>query len=148
MLRDICLLLIATAVIVGLRLAAHSSEHMTSELYMWPTLMKAKIHTDYVHQVYTADIPKDVKAMSGKPMTLGGFMVPIETGMKASHFLLSRRASSCPFCSAGEPNELVEVDMAQPMDWTDERVVLTGMFSVIDDRRNGLFYKMTGAKAP
>jgi hypothetical protein len=117
-----------------------------SSLYMWPQLMRTKIHTNYLSGTFSAEIAEDVKQLAGKDMTIGGYMVPLDPSSKSSHFLLSRRASTCSFCSAGEPNEIIEVEMQKPLQWTDSRIVLTGVFELIDNQKEGLFYKLNQAK--
>src|SRR5690349_502048 len=72
---------------------------------LWETLKKTKIKVDKKRGDYSAVIPQNVKGMSGKELTVSGFMMPLESKDKFTHFLLSKRTPTCPFCPPGEPNE-------------------------------------------
>ncbi len=122
------------------------TEKAESSLFIWPQLMHTKIHTDYVSGIHTADIADDVKTMAGKPMTIGGFMVPLDVSSETSHFLLSRKSSTCPFCSSGEPNEIIEVFMEKPLGWSDDRIIISGLFELTNNTKAGIFYKLGNAK--
>lgn len=57
-------------------------------------------------------IPADVKALSGKPITVQGFMVPIDFRKGGSNeFILVSVIPSCFFCQVPMPNQWVEVKM-------------------------------------
>jgi len=149
--RDLLFLsLVVTALLILSAIQKHRSlsrqDMAESFLYMWPQLMQTKIHTNYIHGTVSAEIAEDVKHLAGKEMTIGGYMVPLDASSNSRHFLLSRRASTCSFCSVGEPNEIIEVQMQKPLQWTDDRIVLTGVFELIDNQKAGLFYKLNEAK--
>ena len=147
--RDAILLAVTLAVIFGLRFLSAGLKHeesTASSLAYWPQLMHTKIHTDYAHGLYSADIPDDVKLLAGKEITIGGYMMPLEPFAKSPHFLLSRRTPSCPFCPPGEPNEIIDVETETPMPWLEDRIIVTGIFELMDDRKAGLFFHLTKAR--
>ena len=76
---------------------------------LWSVLAKTKILIDEQQGLYDAEFPEDVKHLDGQPVTVTGFMLPLEASDEFRHFLLSKRTPTCPFCPPGEPNEIVDV---------------------------------------
>src|SRR6186713_799233 len=49
-----------------------------------------------------------VKALQGKSVTLPGYMVPFENGIKGSHFMISSMPlNACFFCGVGGPESVI-----------------------------------------
>lgn len=113
---------------------------------VWATLAKTKIKIDELKGLYSAVVPANVKALSGKEMTVSGFMLPLESKQKFKHFLLSKRTPTCPFCPPGEPNEVIDVWMQGPVAYTEDLVTVRGNFVLMNDREMGLFFKLSKAK--
>ena len=113
---------------------------------MWTTLAAAKIEFNGKTEKYDADFPEAVKSMVGKKMMITGFILPLESEEKFSHFLLSKRSPSCPYCPPGNPNEIIEVFSDKPTEWLDDMVTYEGSFELIDNQDFGLFYKLGSAK--
>lgn len=59
------------------------------------------------------DIPSDVRALTGKAISLHGFMVPVDVSAKGlvRRFILTESQSLCCFGVAPAANEWVQVDM-------------------------------------
>ena len=108
---------------------------------IWNVLKKTRLTTDPRGMVH-AQIAAEVSALVGKPMTLSGFILPIETSMSFKHFILSRYSPECPFCPAGAPNEVIEVFSTVAMRPANHMVFLSGHFSVQNNVEEGLFYRM------
>ena len=113
---------------------------------MWTTLGKANIAFNGKTEKYDADFPEAVKSMVGKKIMITGFILPLESEEKFSHFLLSKRSPSCPYCPPGNPNEIIEVFSEKPTEWLDDMVTYEGTFELIDNQDFGLFYKLGSAK--
>jgi hypothetical protein len=113
---------------------------------MWQMLGKTKIHIDEKKGFYSATVPADVKALSGKEITINGFMLPLESTDKFKHFLISKRTPTCPFCPPGEPNEIMDVWMDKPVAYSEDLVTVKGKFQLMNDREMGLFFKLKDAK--
>jgi len=113
---------------------------------MWQELSKTKIKVDDKKGLYSAVVPAPVKALSGKEITINGFMLPLESKEKFTHFLLSKRTPTCPFCPPGEPNEIIDVHTVSPVAYSEDIITLKGKFSLMNDREMGLFFKLSGAK--
>lgn len=148
--RDLLILLAMVAALVLLQLAGkavapHPPMGMASAL-LWGKLKETKISIDTKTGHYAAAYPQSVKDMAGKPITLSGFLVPIDILPESKHFLLSRRAPTCPFCSPGEPNEIIDVQLESPASWLDSFVTVTGTFGLMDDAELGMFFQLSNAR--
>jgi hypothetical protein len=72
-------------------------------------------------------------------------MMPLQTGDKQTHFVLSAMPQTCAFCMPGGPEQLVEVKARQAVKYTFEPVVVTGRLAVLKDDPTGVFYRLTEA---
>jgi len=87
-----------------------------------------------------------VLALDQETVKVQGFMLPLETGAKVSHFLLSAVPQSCPFhLHLGGAESLVEVRTAKPMAFTWDGVILRGKLSVLKNDPEGVLYRLTDA---
>ncbi|OYW79003.1 MAG: hypothetical protein B7Z26_08790 [Asticcacaulis sp. 32-58-5] len=112
---------------------------------MWDTLVKCKVHLDQKTHKYSIAYTPEVKAMEGKPVTISGFVMPLESTEKFKHFLLSKRTPTCFFCPPGEPNEIVEVFTKKTIKWSDGIVTVTGTFTFTSNPDLGLFFQVKDA---
>ncbi|MEE3626443.1 DUF3299 domain-containing protein [Nitrospirillum sp. BR 11752] len=87
----------------------------------------------------------EVQALEGKPLTIAGFIIPLEQKEKSGHFLLSAMAPSCPFCPPPGPADLMEVRTSAPIAMTSEPITLTGTLHMVGDDDNGLYYRLADA---
>ena len=111
----------------------------------WKLLRTTKLKLDEKNWIYTAKIPAEVKKLSGKPLTVQGFMLPLESAEGQAHFILSRLTPVCPFCPPGEPNEIIEVFSKKPIPFSYDLIKITGTFSLTDNGEKGIFYQMKDA---
>jgi uncharacterized protein len=88
-----------------------------------------------------------IAALDGEEIKLAGFIYPLEGSGKQSHFLFSGFPPGCPFCLPAGPAQLVEVLCAEPVQYTDGPVVLTGRFELLHNDPSGLFYRLHDARA-
>lgn len=112
---------------------------------MWKTFAACKVHYDSKKFTYSIDYTADVKAMAGRQITVNGFMLPLESSEKFTHFLLSKRTPTCPFCPPGEPNEIIEVFSKKPVQWDDGIITATGTFGFTNNPDLGLFFQLKDA---
>lgn len=112
----------------------------------WDVLARTEVGYDDNTGLYSAKMPKEVTALDGQNVTITGFMLPLESSEKFTHFLLSKRTPTCPFCPPGEPDEVIDVTVVEPVEWAEDAVKVTGTFGLMDDRELGMFFKMTKAK--
>jgi hypothetical protein len=113
----------------------------------WKLLGKTKISINEKKGLYNAIVPPEVKALSGKEVTVNGFMLPLESTNKFRHFLLAKRTPTCPFCPPGEPNEIIDVWLDKPVAYSENLVNVKGTFTLMNDHEMGLFFKLSNAKS-
>ena len=113
---------------------------------LWQMLRKTKITVDEKKGYFNAAIPKEVKALSGKSITISGYMMPLESKDKFKHFLIAKRTPTCPFCPPGEPNEIIEVWSKKPLAYTEESITVKGIFELMNNRDMGVFFKLKEAE--
>ncbi|WDF70914.1 DUF3299 domain-containing protein [Novosphingobium sp. KACC 22771] len=112
---------------------------------LWATLRQTKIGVDDVRGIFTARFPAPVKALSGKSISLSGFIMPLDAQSRGTHFMLSKYTPVCAFCPPGEPNEVVEVRTARPIAFIQKQVTVTGNFALENNGEKGLFFQLSGA---
>jgi len=95
----------------------------------------------------TTSFTTALQALDGKEVKLVGFLYPLEAGETHRHFLLSAFPPSCPFCLPGGAADLVEINAAQPVDFTWDPLVLTGRLALLRDDPSGLLYRLDDARA-
>lgn len=112
---------------------------------IWDMLAKTPVHLDEKSGTYTAKIPDEIRALAGKPVTITGFMLPLESEEKFTHFLLSKRTPTCFFCPPGTPDEIVEVFADAPTAWDEGMSSYTGTFTLTENKELGIFFQLKGA---
>ncbi|MDF0490333.1 DUF3299 domain-containing protein [Sphingomonas sp. H39-1-10] len=112
---------------------------------LWATLRQTKIGVNEAQGLFTASYPAPVKALSGKTVSLAGFIMPLDAQTRGTHFLLSKYTPVCSFCPPGEPNEVIEVRTAKPVAFVQKLVTVTGRFALQNNGEQGLFFQMAGA---
>jgi len=116
-----------------------------SENKLWETLATSPVKMDYKKLRYHIDYSPEVKALDGKTLTIDGYMMPLEATPHFTHFLLTKRSPSCPYCPPGRPNEIIEVFLTKPMAWDERMVTITGIMALTDQAQLGLFYQLKNA---
>lgn len=109
---------------------------------IWKIFAKCKVHLDQKKYLYSIDYTPEVKAMEGKPLTISGFMLPLESKEKFTHYLLSKRTPTCFFCPPGEPNEIVEVFSKKPVTWDEGIVAVSGTLKFTNNPEKGMFFQI------
>lgn len=110
----------------------------------WNTLAQVKSRTEGRRVV--PEFAPAVRALHQQEVRLQGFMLPIVTGERHDHFLLTMRPPHCPFCLSLGPEYIVEVRATAPIRHTFEPIVLSGRLNVLTDDPFGLYYRLTGAQ--
>lgn len=126
------------------RLAQEALPQSKDEI--WKKLGQCKVQLDKKKYRYSISYSKEVKAMNGKSLTVSGFMLPLEATEKFSHFLLSKRTPTCPYCPPGQPNEIIEIYTSKPVTWDDSLITVSGTLKLITSNPElGLFFQMKDA---
>lgn len=86
-----------------------------------------------------------IKAFDQKEVKIYGFVLPLSTSQKQSHFLISPLPTHCPFCVNQGPDSMVEVVTRNPVDYSPwEPIVISGRLELVNDQY--LFYRLTNAE--
>lgn len=119
--------------------------HVESQDPTWQSLFEPRVAFDEARGIMTAALTDAVRAMHGRDLRIGGFILPISASPRFTHFVLTRRNASCPFCAPNEPTEAIEVFLSQPVEFRPDEMVVSGRFEVISESSEGLFYRLRGA---
>ena len=109
----------------------------------WGTLAQVRHRTVNGHVEHS--FSGAVSALDNREVKLRGFLIPLSTGEKHSHFLLSASPRSCFGCWAAGPEGWVEVISEVPLEDTYSQILVSGRFSVLRDARDDLHYRIVDA---
>lgn len=112
---------------------------------VWPVLRTTRVSIDPAKGIFTAAFPNAVKALSGKPMKVSGFMLPLEPSARVKHFLLSKYTPVCSFCPPGDPNEVIEVRTRTAIPVSTRMMSVSGSFALQNNGEQGLFFQLSDA---
>ena len=94
---------------------------------------------------YVPKFAPGVAALDQKEVKVQGFMMPLQTGDKQTHFVLTAMPQSCAFCMPGGPESMVEIKTRTPVKYTFEPVVVSGKLAILKDDPTGIFYRIVDA---
>jgi hypothetical protein len=110
---------------------------------VWPKLYDIKYekaqdeHGEYDKPIFSAA----TKALNGKVVTLPGYMVPFEKGLKGSQFMFTALPlNACYFCGVGGPESVVEVYTKAPVTYHEKPVEISGVLKLNDTNPDKMFY--------
>lgn len=116
---------------------------------VWPTLyditfVKAKDDLgEYDKPVFT----DGVRALDGKTVSLPGYIVPFENGIRSDHFMFSSLPlNACFFCGVGGPETVVEVFLTEVITYTDKPVEVKGVLRINDTDPDQMIYTLENAE--
>ena len=110
----------------------------------WKVLSQVK--TSQVGQRFLPEFAPEIRKLDQQEVKLQGYMMPIATGEKHDHFLLTMRPADCPFCLSVGPEYIVEVKAKTSIKHTYEPVIIAGRLNVLRDDPYGLYYRLTDAQ--
>ncbi|MFM9887770.1 MAG: DUF3299 domain-containing protein [Burkholderiales bacterium] len=109
----------------------------------WKTL--SLVETVKQKDKFVPAFDKSVAVLDKKEVKVQGFMMPLETGERQKHFILSASPPSCGFCMPGGPEGIVEVRTKQPIKYTVDPIVISGRMAILRDDPTGIYYRLTDA---
>jgi hypothetical protein len=87
------------------------------------------------------------KALKGKRVTLPGYMVPFETGMRGTHFMFSSMPlNACFFCGVGGPETVIEVFSRSAVSFADKPIEISGVLKLNDTNPDQMIYVLEDAE--
>jgi hypothetical protein len=135
--------------VVAFQANAQKSTYKGFPSLVWPKLYSVKFEsaTDAAGAYEKPVFPENVKALDGKTVTLPGYIVPFENGMKSSHFMLSSLPlNACFFCGVGGPETVVEVHTKEVIPYTDRPMQVKGILRLNDKDPDKMMYVLEQAE--
>jgi len=123
--------------------SAYAPLPVRTDVVAWSTLADISTRTERnrVVQVYSPAI----LALNQRTVRVQGFMTPLDPGERQVHFLLTSVPLTCPFCTPGGPESIVQVRSRRPVRYTIGALVVEGRFHVLHNDSLGFFYRITEA---
>lgn len=118
---------------------------------VWKTLAKITYKKQYDELMgFKIDVPvfsEPVKAIENKEITVKGYIIPVEGYKSHKEFIFSAFPyNMCFFCGGAGPETVMEVEAADPVEYTAEQITLTGTLILNDSDINRLMYLIKDAK--
>lgn len=113
----------------------------------WIEFRGVKTVVDRKRGVVTAQFPRELTAIDGRELDIGGYILPLESTALTSHFILTRRSTGCPFCPPNEANEALEVHLAKPIHYEQRQFFVKGRLKLVTTSEQGLFFQLVDATA-
>jgi uncharacterized protein len=114
-----------------------------NDVVSWSTLARVGHRTVNGHIEHY--FSKAISALDNREVKLRGFLIPLDSGERHSHFFLSASPRTCFDCWAPGPEGWVEVISEVPFEDTYGQILVSGRFSVLRDDRNDLHYRIIDA---
>jgi hypothetical protein len=87
------------------------------------------------------------KALNGKTVTLPGYMVPFDGGLKGSEFMLSSLPlNACFFCGVGGPETVVQVRLKNETTYREKPIEVKGVLKLNDTDPDKMIYILENAE--
>jgi hypothetical protein len=118
---------------------------------LWKTLAKITYVKQYDEFLgFKIDKPvfsEEIKALSGKEVTVRGFIIPIEGYKSHKEFIFSAFPyANCFFCGGAGPETVMEVTTLEPVPYTAESITLKGKLVLNNDDVNKLMFSLSEAR--
>jgi len=117
---------------------------------VWKTLSKITYKKEYDELMgFKIDIPvfsKPIKELENKEIQVKGYIIPVEGYKSHKEFIFSAFPYiMCFFCGGAGPETVMEVEAAEPVEYTAEQIVLKGTLILNDSDINRLMYLIKDA---
>lgn len=116
---------------------------------IWPKLYdisftKAKdANGEYEKPIFS----EAAKSLKGKKITVPGYMIPFENGIRGKHFMLSSLpVNACFFCGVGGPETVIEVYLKNEATYSENPIQVQGVLVLNDDNPDKMFYILENAE--
>jgi hypothetical protein len=84
---------------------------------------------------------EDVKQLSGKKITLTGYIFPFENALNSSHLMFTALpVNACFFCGVGGPESVVEIFMNDQIEYVQGKISITGVLELNDSNPEQMMY--------
>lgn len=112
-----------------------------------PWDLLAQVKTVRVKDRFLPEFPESVRRLDRQDVKIVGFMMPLQTGERQSHFLLTVTSQTCAFCVPAGPEGIVEVRTRTPVRVSFDPIVIAGRLEVLRDDPLGVYYRIGNGEA-
>ena len=124
---------------------AYIQGHVESDDPSWDLLSNLQLLPSIERGVDQARFSDVVRRLAGKPFTIRGFMLQLTADPYFTHFVVTRRNSSCAFCPPNGPGEAVEIFGPRRMAYSAFEYSITGTLQLFNNPSTGLYYRLINA---
>lgn len=87
------------------------------------------------------------KSLNGKIVSLPGYMVPFENGLKGKHLMFSSMPlNACFFCGMGGPESVIEVFLKEEVTFSEKPIEVKGVLKLNDKDPDKMIYILENAE--
>ncbi len=112
-----------------------------------PWDLLGQVKTVRVKDRFLPEFPPSVRKLDRQEVRIVGFMMPLQTGDRQSHFLLTVTSQTCAFCVPAGPEGIVEVKAKTPVKVTFDPIVVAGRLEVLRDDPMGVYYRLSDGES-
>ena len=90
-----------------------------------------------------------IEQLEGKSIKISGFMMPLDSAVEQSHFILSMLPlEGCQFCAPGTQAQFIEVKVSEGegIRYTYSPIEVSGTLELLPDAPMGLYFLIKDAK--
>lgn len=130
-------------------IAIEAFSQFTNSGKNWDTMANVKYEKsqDEYGEIYVPKFSEDIKRMSGKRISLKGFIIPFEGMFEPKHIIISSLpVASCFFCGGSGPETVAEVYLKEEIKYTTKPVTVTGILELNDTNYDQLMYILRDAQ--
>jgi hypothetical protein len=136
-------------VVSGLNVLAQKKQYIGLPSLVWPKLYDVKFvkATDQNGEYDKPVFSDAAKSLNGKTITLPGYIVPFESGMRSKHFMFtSLPLNACFFCGVGGPETVVEVFLKSEINYSDKPMEIKGVLRINEKDPDKMIYLLENAE--
>jgi hypothetical protein len=127
------------------------SFHAYGQENTWKTLAKISIEKRFDEVLnYDIEYPifsETVKKLNGTKISVEGWMIPLDELRGENYFVLSSLPfANCFFCGGAGPETVMEVFSKDKIDYTEKRIIVTGILTINADDPLRLMYILNDAQ--
>ncbi|WP_370089924.1 hypothetical protein [Ekhidna sp.] len=135
--------------LLALLISVAASAQFTDSSKNWETMADVKYEKsqDEYGEIYVPKFGDDVKKMSGKTVSLKGFIIPFEGMFEPKHIIISSLPiAACFFCGGSGPETVAEAYLKEEVKYTAKPVTVTGRLELNDTDYDQLMYILKDAE--
>lgn len=140
---------VLVGIVFSLAASAQKNPYQGLPSLTWPKLYDIKFikASDDLGEFDKPVFSEAAKSLNGKVISLPGYIVPFENGMKSSHLMLSSLPlNACFFCGVGGPETVVEVFLKKEFSYTDKPVEVKGTLRINEKDPDKMIYLLENAE--